>query len=119
MVSPNDVFLALCEMTAAISPYPNIFSIPCIARKMETTQYAVRKQIKVLEADGLIAKACEGGVDEDGCVHCVHGWSLTSKGRESECFKKCEKAAIEEMDRFLKESHEEWLQEEAAKIGNR
>lgn len=122
MLTKDDLLLEMCKLTAAVPAGgydPNIYSIPYLARIMSETKYAVRKYIKELEADGLVHKAYEGGMDEDGNVGCYHGWSITQKAINTDLYKRCYKEALEDYERFTREFDEEWKQEEAERIGNR
>lgn len=122
MLTKDDLLLYLCKATAQVPAGgydPNIYSIPSLAERMGETKYAIRKCMKALEADGLVSKTYEGGIDEDGYPHCYHGWSITRKTRESDLYKKCEKEAYREYAEFCRKFDEEWRREEAKKIGNR
>lgn len=45
--------------------------------------YRMIKLMKGLEQKGFVEKSYVGGQDEDGYVHCYHGWALTKKSRHS------------------------------------
>ena len=105
MMNKNDLLLHLCKKTAqVILGYdPKIYSIPILASDTGETKYRIRKLIKELETDGLVKRNHEGCIDDDGNPHCYHGWSITQKAAETEMYKKCDKEAIEEIARFLRD----------------
>lgn len=111
MLTKDDLLLYLCKATAQVPVggyESNIYSIPSLARRMGETQYSVRKCMKALEADGLVHKTYEGGIDEDGYPHCYHGWSLIQRAMETEMYKHCEKEALDnEYRKFLYELDKE------------
>ena len=111
MIDKNELLLDLCKKTAAVPAggyAPCIYSIPLLSKLTGETKYRIRKLIKELESDGLVTKTYEGGIDEDGYPHCYHGWSITSKTIGTEMYKKCEKEAIEDYERFVREFDEKW-----------
>lgn len=121
-MTKDDLLLWLCKQTAQVPAGgydPNIYSVPHIARRIGKTKYTIRKLLKELEADGLVHKTHEGGVDEDGYPHCYHGWSITKKACDSELYKKCEKEAYQEYKDWSRAFDEEWRREEEKMIGNR
>lgn len=120
-MTKDDLLLDLCQKTASI-PFgydPNIYSIRELSEAHGETRYRIRKLIKELEADGLVRRTYDGGIDEEGYPHCYHGWHITKKATDSELYKKCEKEALEEYERFAQKCEEEWRREEAERIGNR
>ena len=102
MLAKDDLLLWLCKETARVPAggyEPKIYSVPEIARRFCKSKYSVRKAIKELEADGLVRRTHEGGID-DGYPHCVHGWRITKKVCDSELYKECEKEAYQEYDEW-------------------
>lgn len=122
MMTKDDLLLEMCKRTATVPAGgydPNIYSIPSLSRSMGETKYAIRKCMKELEADGLVRRAHDGGIDEDGYPHCYHGWSITEKTVNTDLYKRCYKEALEDYERFTREFDEQWKREEAERIGNR
>lgn len=83
-----------------------------MASNFGATQYNIRRCIKALVEDGLVTKAHDGGMDDDGRVFCCHGYTLTKKGAETDIYKECDRRAKEEIQRFLDDGHEKWRQEQ-------
>lgn len=110
-MTKNDLLLYLCKRTAMIlvgSYGPCIYSVPHLSRHTGETKYHIRKMLKELEADALVTKTYEGGIDDDGYPHCYHGWSITRKAEETEMYKRCYKEALEDYARSTREFDEEW-----------
>lgn len=108
-MNKDELFLYLCEQTAAV-PFaydPKIYSIPLLAQQLNTTKYNIRKLIKHLEAENLVCKNYIGGMNEDGEIGCYHGWSLTDAACETEIYKQCEIAALEEYKRFCQSEYDD------------
>lgn len=111
-VTKDNVFRYLCAESAAITPYTKLRSVPEMASTFGATQYNVRQCIKALVKDGLVTKAYDGGMDDDGTVFCYHGYTLTKKGTETDIYKECDRRAVEEIQRFLDDGHEKWQREQ-------
>lgn len=79
----------------------DVVSIPFIAENWGESEYYVRKHMKELQTDGLVKRAHVGGCDDEGNVYCVHGWTLTGKGRQTETYKERFDAADEEVKKCL------------------
>ncbi len=120
-MTADDLFQKMCELTAVVPLCydPNIYSIKHLAEMMNQSRYMVRKCMKELEEAGLVCRTYEGGQDEDGYVHCYHGWSLTKKATETALYKRLEKEEIRKFEDFMRRTDDEILQEEVEKIGNR
>lgn len=115
-MTKEDLLLYLCRRTAAVPAGgydPCIYSIPHLSSYLKETKYHIRKLMKELEADGLVRKTYEGGIDEDGYPHCYHGWSITRKAKETDMYKKCYKEALKDYARFTREFDAKWEREEA------
>ena len=120
-MTKDELLLDMCKRTATVTMGydPKIYSIPHLARCLNESKYRIRKLMKELEADGAVRRSYDGGIDDDGYPHCYHGWSITKKTYDSELYKKCDKEAIAEFEKFTQDFDEEWRREEAERIGNR
>ena len=84
----DDALKWICEQSAAISNHPDVFSCTWIAEGIHESVYKVRKYMKELEAGGCVEKDYEGGIDySTNKIYCIHGYSLTVKGREHKYYK--------------------------------
>lgn len=102
-MTKTDLLFALCRMVTAI-PFgydPKIYSIPGLSRYLNETKYRVRKCMKELEADGLVKKSYEGGVDGEGIPYCYHGWRITERAERTDMYERCRKEAIKELEQVL------------------
>lgn len=78
----------VAEQTACICIHPYVFPCTVVAKSINESVYKVRKWMKELENDGYVKKDYEGGYDEySGVIYCIHGYSLTEKGKETEYYK--------------------------------
>ncbi len=119
-MTANDLFQEMCKLTAAI-PFcydPKIYSVKYLAERMKQSKYMIRKQMKKLEAVGLVCRDYDGGADEDGRVYCYHGWSITEKAMKTALYKRLEKEAAQEFNDFMKQYDNEALREEVKNNDN-
>lgn len=95
-MAKEDALKWIAEQTAAISNHPYVFSCTWIAKSIGESVHKVRKYMKELEKEGYVKKDHEGGYSEyTGNIYCIHGYSLTEKGAETEYYKDKEKAEME------------------------
>ena len=71
--------------------------------ELKISRYKARKYLKSWEAQGLIFKTCEGGQDDDGNVHCYHGYRTTEKMKKSLIWQKANTDVAEYINNFLNE----------------
>lgn len=84
----EDALKCIAEHTAAICNHSDVFPCTMIARCIGESVYKVRKYMKELEAEGYVVKAHDGGVDDwSATIYCIHGYSLTAKGAETQYYK--------------------------------
>lgn len=76
-----------------------------LSRRLAIPKELVLKTLKELASDGLVEKGYYGDMDEDGCVHCKHGWYLTELARQkySEKYEELQKAEYKKISDSLKE----------------
>ena len=87
-MAKEDALKWICEQSAAICNHPYTFPCTWIAEDIGESVYKVRKYMKELEAEGYVKKNHEGGYDEyNGWIYCLHGYSLTAKGTETQYYK--------------------------------
>lgn len=63
------------------------------------------KAMHELVADGLAIKSYEGGIDDDGNPHCIHGYYLTEKAKGTEVWKKAYEKEMDFINESLNERH--------------
>lgn len=102
MIHTINVFKTMCEWSANIYLHSDVHSIRHIAKHLEVSQYQVTKHIHRLRKYGLVKRAYDGGIDEDGQPHCYHGWSLTEKGASTKTYKKEYKKDVEYINDLLR-----------------
>lgn len=105
-MNKDELFLTLCRETARVplgGYEPKLYSIPRLARDSGVSKYRIRQLIKKLEADGMVRKTFEGGIDDEGFPWCIHGWGLTKKACDTDLYKQCDKEASEYADNWLRE----------------
>jgi hypothetical protein len=65
--------------------YPT--SAATVAKALHIPVSLVRETCRKLVEEGYLVKGHEGGMDEDGIVHCYHGYYITEKARELDKWK--------------------------------
>lgn len=87
-MAKEDALKWVAEQTAAICNHPNVFPCTQIAKELNESLYKVRKYMKELESEGYVKKSYEGGYDDwTDRIYCIHGYSLTEKGADTEYYK--------------------------------
>ena len=87
-MAKEDALKWIAEQSAAICNHPYVFPCTWIAKDIGESVYKVRKYMKELEAEGYVKKDHEGGVDDwSATIYCIHGYSLTKKGTETQYYK--------------------------------
>ena len=102
-MTKTDLLLFLCRMTAAI-PFgydTKLYSVSDLSGSLNETKYCVRKRMKELEADGLVKKSYEGGVDGEGFPYCCHGWRITERTKCTDMYERYCKEALKEFEQIL------------------
>lgn len=84
------LYLLCCHACGLdMSGYDCITTTGSIAKRLNCSQYMVRKYLKELEQDGLAQRVCVGGcADDELRVWCIKGWCITSKARYTDVFKR-------------------------------
>lgn len=97
----------ICKQSASICDHPCVFSCTWIAKDIGYPVRKVRQWMKELSAEGFVRKSHEGGYDDwNDCIYCIHGYSLTKKGRELEYYKEKYQQEIEYWNESLSDTHE-------------
>lgn len=87
-MAKEDALKWIAEQSAAICNHPDTFPCTWIANCIGESVYKVRKYMKQLEAEGYVTKNHEGVYDDyNDRVFCLHGYSLTAKGTETQYYK--------------------------------
>ena len=72
-----------------MSGYDCIATTGMLSKRLEISQYKVRKYLKEYEQDGFVKRVCEGGCSDDELmVWCIKGWVITPKVRYTEIYKR-------------------------------
>ena len=93
----NELLYRVCYYSMLPSPYEWIFNSktlpPCAVgwKPMKISRYKARKYIHDWEQQGLIAKCCIGGQDDDGNVRCYHGYTITEAMRKTGVYDEAKK----------------------------
>lgn len=97
----------ICEQSAAICNHPHVFSCTWIAKDIGHPVQKVRQWMKELESDEFVHKS-HGKVYDywNDCTYCIHGYSLTEKGKELEYYKEKYRQEIEWWNKVRLEIHE-------------
>ena len=66
----------------------------------------VREACRNLVSEGFLVKGYEGGMDDDGCVHCYHGYYITDKARQLEKWKTLNEQEIAYINNMNREGSE-------------
>lgn len=99
-VSTDEVFEFYCEQFCSLEGHV-VASIRHVANCFCATEYNIQKCVKELVADGLLERDYEGGMDDEGMVHCYHGFSLTEKGLQTETYKRVRKQEDDDIVRIF------------------
>ena len=92
----------ICEEDAAICNHPYVYPCSWCAEVTGIPVKKVRKIMKQLEAEGYVVKDYEGGWDEwNGKLYCIHGYSVTEKGRQTKYWQEKDHADREYWDRSV------------------
>lgn len=97
------LFKYLCDCTASISfGYdPKVYSAPHLSRQLGVSVYKIRNLMHQLVSDGLVRRGYSGGMDEDGGIHCYHGYEITEKAKQTELYQRYKQKAIAEFTEFM------------------
>lgn len=101
-MTENDVFRVLCKQSVCSLPYSDVTSVPTLSKILNATKYKIRKCIKNLERQGLVALDHVGGIDDDGYPHCYKGYCITDKALETEIYKKENEREMKYIDELLR-----------------
>lgn len=72
-----------------MSGYDCISTTGRLSKRLEISQYKVRKYLKEYEKEGFVKRVCEGGcADDELRVWCIKGWTITPKVRYTEIYKR-------------------------------
>lgn len=68
----------------------------------------ILETLRELAEDGLVRRDHYGDMDEDGCVHCKHGWTLTLHAQEkyAEKYEELKQDEYKRIDDSLREAHD-------------
>ena len=72
-----------------MSGYDYIATTSSIAKRLNVSQYRVRKALKNMEQKGLVKRVCEGGcADDELRVFCIKGWMINPVVRNTMIYKR-------------------------------
>lgn len=97
-VTKEEVFEFYCEQFCNLQGH-TVASVRHAANCLCATEYNIRKCVKQLVNDGLLERDYEGGMDDEGMVHCYHGFSLSEKGLQTKTYKRVRKQSDREIVR--------------------
>lgn len=100
-ITEDDVFREICRRTVFTMYDRNFASVPELVYALKTTTHYARKHVKTLLEKGLIRLVYEGGIDDEGCVHCCRGYQATVKGKETEIYKEEYQREIDDVNRIF------------------
>lgn len=87
----NKVLYILCRTACQIdmSGVDYITTTGFLSKKLDCSQYKIRKALKKFEEQGLVKRVCEGGcADDELRVWCIKGWCITTKARYEEIYRR-------------------------------
>lgn len=95
----DEILYQVCRSSVSIMdgwvPLPSTI----IAQVLRLPIGKVRYHLRKLKKQGLVINDRYGGIDEDGRVFCINGFTVTEEGKKTEEYKK----AFEEEKRAVKE----------------
>ena len=97
----------ICEEDAAICNHPFVYPCTWCSAITGIPVRKVRKIMKQLEAEGYVKKDSEGGYNDwADRIECIHGYSVTEKGRNTDYWKEQDRKEREWIENSLKEGAE-------------
>jgi hypothetical protein len=109
----NELLYRLCYYTYIPTPNDFMFTSKTIMHlqaaefdELRITRYKARKYLRSWEAQGLIIKSHIGCQDEDGYVHCYHGYEVTGKLLNTAIGQRAKSDCDEMIDRQMRETYE-------------
>lgn len=97
-------FIWICDQSTNYGcPHPFVYSATWCSAGTGLSLKRVRDAFKRLVNAGYVKKDYEGGWDDwNERLYCIHGYSLTEKGRNTSIWKRFDREEIEYIERSLR-----------------